>query len=102
MAYYLLMNEQDDKLRQALRQWGDLEPSTTFEVDVRRRIRQAAVPARESWWAWLAPVAAAVAVALMVGVWSGRQAPQAFAQTPTSFLASDSLAGSYLKLAEGR
>lgn len=98
-TYYLLMNENDDQLRRVLRQWRDIEPSPTFAVDVRRRIRLA-TPAPMSRWGWLAPVATAAAVALMVGAWAGRQATPAFNPPPTTFLAADSLAGGYLRLAE--
>lgn len=101
------MNENDDKLRKALRQWRDIEPSATFEVDVHRRIRLATVPAAPRW-AWLftgwAPVGAAAGVALLIGTWMGvRSAPRTpttFVTAPVTFLADSTLAGSYLKLEE--
>jgi hypothetical protein len=71
---------------------------------VRRRIRLAEPAAAHRGAGWLpswASVGAAVAVALVVGTWSGRQVAPGFSQPPTTFLAPDSLAGSYLKLTGG-
>jgi len=98
------MSQHDEQLHRLLRQWRDLEPRPAFAVDVRRRIRLAEpvpVNRRAGWLPSWASLGAAVAVALVVGMWSGRQAAPGFAQPPTTFMAPDSLAGSYLKLTGG-
>lgn len=97
-AYFSLMNDPD--LSKLLRQWPDLEPQPAFAADVRRRLRQAAPPA-EPRWAWLAPLAAAAVVALMVSIGTARRAAEPV-PVPITFLAPDTLAGGYLRLAEGR
>jgi hypothetical protein len=105
------MNQSDDKLRALLRQWPGIEPRGDFEANVWRQIRSAATVrtaeislmeaiGRLLWEpAW--SVAAALVVALAIGVWSGVAVNSR--QTDTSraelqFLASGTLAGSYLEL----
>jgi len=56
-----------------------IEPSPAFDARVRARV--AAEPAKQSWWAWLAPsprVAFAASMLLLATVWIGsRQTPDA-------------------------
>ena len=110
-TYYWVMNQDDDKLRALLRQWRDIEPRGNFEANVWRQIRTAAAERRERvglieamgrlLWQPAWSVAAALVVAVVVGVWGGvESAPR---QTDTSkaelqFLASGTLSGSYLQM----
>lgn len=53
-----------------------IEPSAAF--DVRMQARVAAEPAKQSWWAWLAPsprVAFAASMLLLATVWIGSRGP---------------------------
>jgi hypothetical protein len=61
------MNPSDDKLKQLLGQWREIEPRTQFEADVLRRIRQTAPQARATGWFGV-PLLWANAVALLMGV----------------------------------
>jgi anti-sigma factor RsiW len=103
------MNGNDDKLKALLRQWRDIEPKTNFEANVWRRIRLAEQPENRSIIGWLQrliwqpafSVVTAIAVAALVGAWSGtRSAPQSTAQEQSElgFLSSGTLAGSYAQL----
>lgn len=104
------MNDHDHRLRALLQQWRDIQPSGSFEQDVLRRIRvsQPKRPNRPGWMAWVRGLAGrpafsmaiAVVVALLIGAWAGRH--HAPPSTPGfAFLAGDSLAGGYLRLAGG-
>ena len=111
-SYYRVMNNQDDKLRALLKQWGDIEPRTGFEANVWRRIRQAqaAEPERvtiaewfrRGWWQPAWAVTAAVTVSVVIGTAAGlRTAPQpaTTARQEMGFLSAGTLAGGYAKLA---
>jgi hypothetical protein len=103
------MNQNDDKLRALLRQWRDIEPPGNFEANVWRRIRVAdgrpegvsliEAMGRLLWQpAW--PVAAALMVAALVGVWGGvasTSRPADTSRAELQFLAPGTLAGSYLQ-----
>jgi len=106
-----MMNQNDDKLHALLRQWRDIELRGDFEANVWRKLRTVAAEritgislmeaiGRLLWEpAW--SVAAALVVALAIGVWSGvavnsRQTDSSRAEL--QFLASGTLAGSYLEL----
>jgi hypothetical protein len=67
------MNPNDDKLKQLLGQWRDIEPRAQFEADVLRRIRQAEPEPRTPGW-FSAPLIWANAVALLMGVVVGAYA----------------------------
>ena len=104
------MNQNDDRLRALLRQWRDIEPPGNFEANVWRRIRvaEAERPERVSlldaigrllWHpAW--SVAAALFVAVLVGVWGGvasTSRPTDTSRAELQFMAPGTLAGSYLQ-----
>jgi hypothetical protein len=112
-SYELVMDNVRDNLGVLLRQWPDIEPTADFEAGVWRRIRRAqASPggcaSRVGWLrGWLAqpalPVATAVAVATLIGAWSGLgSAAETVPASPLSLLAADTLAGGYLRITEGR
>jgi hypothetical protein len=110
-TYYQLMNQSDEKLSALLKQWRDIEPKGNFEADVWRRIRIADSRRPErvnligtigrllrqpSW-----SVAAALGVAVLVGVWGGMGSISRKADTSQAelqFLAPGTLAGSYLQM----
>ena len=110
-TYHCVMNQNDDKLRALLKQWRDIEPQGNFEANVWRQIRTSAAERREGLslvdaigrllWQPAWSVAAALVAALAIGVWSGVAVNSR--QTDTSraelqFLASGTLAGSYLEM----
>ena len=110
-TYYPGMNGNDDKLRALLRQWRDIEPQGSFEANVWRQIRTAAAerPERLSLveaigrllWQPAWSVAAALVVALAIGVWGGVAVNSRHVDTSRDelqFLASGTLAGSYLEM----
>ena len=110
-AYYWVMNQNDDKLRALLRQWRDIEPRGNFEANVWRQIRTASAERREGislveaigrlLWQPAWSVAAALVVALVIGVSSGIAVNSRHADTSRAelqFLASGTLAGSYLEM----
>ena len=110
-TYYWVMSTNDDKLGALLKQWRDIEPRGNFEANVWRRIRTAAAkdaPERLSLieamgrllWRPAWSVVAAVAIALVVGVWGGIAAGphQDASKMELKFLAPGTLAGSYLEM----
>jgi hypothetical protein len=109
------MNQNDDKLRALLRQWRDIEPRGSFEANVWRQIRTAAAERREGMslveaigrllWQPAWSVAAALVLALALGVWSGvasNPRPADTSGAELQFLASGTLAGSYLEMGGNR
>jgi hypothetical protein len=111
-AYYHAMNHNDEKLRAVLKQWCDVEPPASFEANVWRQIRTSRVEqtgrvslidliGRLLWQpAW--SMAAALVMAVIVGIWGGvasvpRQADRSKAEL--EFLSPGTLAGSYLQMA---
>jgi hypothetical protein len=99
VAYYWLMNNQDDQLHRLLQQWREIEPAANFEAQVWRRIRQPA-PAWADWLrAWVPRPAVALPVAVaagvVIGIGSGLfSVPAVPATEQLSFLAPHTLAGS--------
>ena len=105
------MKPNDDKLRALLQQWRDIEPKGNFEANVWRQIRTAAAehPERVSLieamgrllWQPGWSMAAALLVAVMVGVWGGvtfRSPRMDTTRAELQFLAPGTLAGSYLQM----
>lgn len=93
----------DDKLKQLLGRWREIEPRAQFEADVLRRIRQTA-PERISWLdqfglrpAWVQAVAmlAGIAVGLHAGLGPSPQSQN------TALLKSGTLAGNYVSMISG-
>ena len=93
----------DDKLKQVLGQWRDIEPRAQFEADVMRRLRE---PATEpAAWAtrfglqpaWVHAVAmlAGIAVGVYAGLGSNLQSPN------TTLLKPGTLAGNYVSMISG-
>jgi hypothetical protein len=106
------MKQNDDKLNVLLKQWRDVEPPASFEANVWRQIRtsRAEQPERVSLvdligrllWQPAWSMAAALAVAAIVGIWGGvASAPrhQDASKAELQFLSSGTLAGSYLQMA---
>jgi hypothetical protein len=107
------MKPNDDKFSTLLKKWRDVEPRADFEANVWRRIRATGqseqiervrlidLIGRLLWQpAW--SVAAALVVALVVGIWGGVASVPHQADTSKSelqFLSSGTLAGSYLQMA---
>jgi hypothetical protein len=106
------MNQNDDKLRELLKHWRDIEPRDNFEANVWRRIRvaEAEQPERVTlieaierllWHpAW--SVAAALVVAALIGVGTSVATvsrPTRNPQSELQFMAPGTLAGSYLQSA---
>ena len=98
------MNNQDDQLHRLLQQWRGIEPSTNFDAQVWRRLRQHApadVPSFADWLrGWLPrPVlalSAAAVAGLVIGVSSGMfSVPIPPATEQLGFLGPSTLAGSY-------
>ena len=106
------MNGNYDKLHSLLKRWRDIEPRANFEDGVWRRIRAsrseqgnsiswidliARVVRQPSWSA-----AAALVLALAVGIWGGIVSVPHRADTSSKaelqFLAPGTLAGSYLEM----
>jgi hypothetical protein len=105
------MNQSEDKLSALLKQWQDIEPKGDFETNVWRQIRTA-----DSWhpervslmeaigrllWEPAWSVAAALGLAVLVGVWGGvGSVPYKVdaSQSELQFLAPGTLAGSYLQM----
>jgi hypothetical protein len=105
------MNQSDEKLRDLLRRWSDIEPPGNFEANVWCRIRATATRpqpvtlAELLWRRMIWQPALATAAALMVGVIIGSSAGVFTASPPArpqhaafSFLAGDTLAGGYFHL----
>ena len=106
------MNPDDEKFREILKQWRDIEPRADFESAVWRRIRLAQTSERAptgliEWlraWAW--PPAWAVAVAVVgsvilggsVGVLTAPRSNPA-AVHELQFMSAGTLAGGYARLA---
>ena len=110
-SYYWVMNQNDDRLRALLKQWREIEPRGNFEANVWRQIRLAAEPTVETvnWidligrllWQPAWSVVAAMAVALVVGVWGGIASVPRPIDRPTAelqFLSPGTLAGSYTQM----
>jgi hypothetical protein len=103
------MNNQDNQLRELLRQWKDIEPPGNFESNVWRKIRLAEpagtrpVGWGEWWHVLLAQPAFSIGVSMLTAVFIGGAAGW-FAvngsrppESPLfSFLSSDTLSGGYL------
>jgi hypothetical protein len=105
------MSQNDDKLGALLRQWRDIEPKGNFEANVWRQIRTTAAERRERvslveamgrlLWQPAWSVAAALMLALAVGLWGGVASAPRHTDTlkaELQFLASGTLSGSYLQL----
>lgn len=107
------MKPNDDKFSTLLKRWRDIEPRADFEANVWRRIRATGqseqiervnlidLIGRLLWKpAW--SVAAALVVALAVGIWGGivsvPHRPDT-SKTELQFLSPGTLAGSYLQMA---
>jgi hypothetical protein len=93
----------DDKFKQLLGQWCDIEPRAQFEADVLRRIRQTK-PVQASWLeqfglrpAWVQAMAMIAGVAL--GAYAGLS-PTSPAQN-AALLKSGTLAGNYVSMISG-
>jgi len=106
------MSNQDDSLRALLRQWRGIEPSPTFDTDVRRRVRLAQAGQSEQvtvaeWLRrlfWQPAVSVGVALAHIIGLvggWRSAAAPAATPHPEVGFLAPGTLAGSYARLSKG-
>jgi hypothetical protein len=96
------MNPNDDKLKQLLGQWREIEPRAQFEADVFRRIRQTAPEARTTGW-FSAPLIWANAVALLMGVVVGAYAglsPISNRQD-VALLKPGTLTGNYVSMISG-
>jgi hypothetical protein len=109
------MSQNDDKLDALLKQWRGIEPKGSFEANVWRQIRTAdgkrskptslievmgRLLLQPAW-----SVCAALAVALLLGVWGGiASASRATgtSQAELQFLAPGTLAGSYVGTKELR
>ena len=93
----------DDKFKQVLGRWREIEPRAQFEADVLRRIRQTA-PERTSWLdqfglrpAWVQAVAMLAGVAL--GASAGLSpAPRS---RDVALLKPGTLAGNYVSMIKG-
>ena len=104
------MNHNDDKLSARLRQWRDIEPAGNFEANVRRRIRLAVEPPRQSWltgllWRPAFAVAAAAVVSVAIGSSAGVMTAAKSARSTRGelrFMSAGTLAGGYAKLASER
>lgn len=92
----------DQKLSRLLQQWQEIEPSSNFDAQVWRRIRQAEPATKPTFVDWLRELlpqpalalTAAVVVGLAVGVSSGLFSASVPPQTEQlGFLAPDTLAG---------
>jgi anti-sigma-K factor RskA len=97
----------DEQFRTLMRQWRDIEPSGSFEVNIFRKIRLAATEPRQSWlielfWRPAFAMAIAAVISMAVGSFTGilisnRQ------RTEMQFMSAGTLAGGYLQLtARGR
>lgn len=106
------MSQDDKKLSALLKEWRDIEPSGSFEADVRRRIRLAQAEEPElisvsDWLRWLfrqPAFSTAVAVAIVIGAIGGMRSNQRSRSAPhpeVGFLSSGTLAGSYAQLVTG-
>ena len=107
------MNQNDERLRDLLRQWRDIEPHASFEANVRRRIRLAAAEEPElvsivewaqrlMWRPALATVAAVIVVSSVIGSSAGLLVTRRTIPVGSSelqFLSAGTLAGGYVKLA---
>ena len=111
------MNPDDNKLGELLRQWRDIEPSASFEVNVHRRICLATAEEPEwisivewarrlMWRPALAAVAAVVVVTSIIGSSAGALTTRRavwVGDSEMQFLSAGTLAGGYVKLAsEGK
>ena len=110
-AYYQLMSQNDDKLSALLKQWRDIEPPGNLEANVWRQIRVAAEPAVDTvnWidvigrllWQPAWSVVAAMAVAVIIGVWGGIASVPRQIDRPKAelrFFSSGTLVGSYAQM----
>jgi hypothetical protein len=97
------MNPNDDKLKQLLGQWREIEPRAQFEADVLRRIRQTA-PQRQGWLErfGLQPIwvqAVAMLAGITIGLYAG------LSPTPTTqdaaLLKPGTLTGNYVSMIAG-
>jgi hypothetical protein len=92
------MNLQDEKLSSLLREWKAPEPSTGFEMRVRRRLHE--IPPRASWRDWLQPAPAlsaiaAILVAALIGISSASR------PATTGIFDRDTISGQYIQLVSG-
>jgi hypothetical protein len=97
------MNQNDDKFKQLLGQWREIEPRAQFGADVLRRIRQAA-PEQPGWLErfGLQPIWVQ-AVAMLAGITIGLHAglnPAPAAQD-AALLKPGTLTGNYVSMISG-
>jgi hypothetical protein len=97
------MNPSDDKLKQLLGQWREIEPRPQFNADVLRRIRQP-LPQYQGWlerfglqpiWAQAVAMLAGITIGLYAGL-SPAPAAQAVA-----LLKPGTLTGNYVSMISG-
>jgi hypothetical protein len=106
------MKPNDERLSTLLKQWRGIEPKANFEANVWRQIRANATQPTERinlieligrlLWQPAWSMAAAVVVALAVGIWGGVASMPKLrdtSQAELQFLSSGTLAGSYLQMA---
>jgi|SRR5579871_6139946 len=113
-SYYLVMHENDPRLRALLKRWRDVEPQGNFEANVWRQIRlaqdkpAASISLGETigrlLWCPGRSIIIALSVALVAGVWVGIVSTPRQNSAPRSelqFLGAGTLAGSYLQNTSG-
>lgn len=97
------MNQNDDKLKQLLGRWSEIEPRAQFEADVLRRVRQL-TPERPGWLerfglqpAWVQAVA--MLAGIVIGAYAGLS-PAPMSQDVAQ-LKSGTLAANYVSMISG-
>jgi len=96
------MNPTDDKLKQLLGQWREIEPRAQFEADVLRRIRQTVPETRSIGW-FNAPLLWANAVAVLMGIVVGAYAGLSpiSNRNDVALLKPGTLTGNYVSMISG-
>jgi hypothetical protein len=96
------MKPNNDKLRELLQRWRDIEPAGNFESNVRRRIRLAAAEPSRPWLLWRPAFAMAVVVSVLVGTSAGILSSRR-ERAEMQFMSAGTLSGGYARLTtEGR
>lgn len=95
------MNPSDDKFKQLLGQWHEIEPRAQFEADVMRRIRQSAPETGKT--GWFGQLAWANAMALVLGITIGTVAGLSpiTSRQDVALIKPGTVAGNYVSMISG-